>query len=405
MISQPRLALPTACALAASGLLLLSCAEADAGKKEREERRAAKAAAEAPTPGGGNCKAPAPKDARLAAGLEHYLRGEWNEALAPLRAWAGEPDAAEDPAAGRGYYSLGYAMTATRRPQASTAWYAKAEPLLVKSAEENPNLEDLYYLASLYRTRREPGKQLDVVSRALGLLESGKLCPATDGDDDFRISRLLSFAGRDEEREARLRSAVEKYEQGLGSVASYHALALQELGETARRAGDVATWEANLRKATELDPSIPNVHRSLGLALLQRGALAEAAEYWRKNWRRERSNGNALIYGVRVLLTNSRYAERFGDEHRIGNLGEHTKEALEENAVFEARQMAEAQQALASGTLGPEEKVAKELARDVAHYRLSQFLTEYVKRELDLSEFALQNGLLPAIHGSNLPRR
>ena len=388
----------------AAALVLVSCEEAGAGKKKKD-RKADKAAAEGPAPGGGNCKAAAPTDARLAEGLEHYLEGDWNAALAPLRQWGDSPEAAKDPAAGRGFYSLGYALTATRRPQASDAWYAKAEPILVASSNENPNLEDLYYLASLYRTRREAGKQLDVVSKALGLVESGRLCPAADGDDDFRISRLLSFAGREDERMARLKAAVEKYAKGQGSVASYHALALQELGEAARRDGDFETWESHLRTAAQLDPSIPNVHRSLGLAMLKRGALDEAAEYWRRNWRYERNDGNGLVYCVRVLQTNRALAERLGEEGRITNLADYTKEALEQNAIYEAKQMAAASAAIAGGGLSAEDEAAKRQAHDVAQYRFVQLLTEYVAREQDLAEFALQNGLLPAIHGAGLPSR
>ena len=273
-----RPALPVLVALLSAGLLLVSCDEADAGKKKREKKKA-KAAAAAPVPGSGNCKAAAPASAQLAAGLDMYLLGDWRGALGPLAEWGNSDEAASDPAAGRGFYSLGYAYAATRQNRHSAGWYDRSEPLLAKSAEETPNLEDLYYLSSLYRTRNDPAKQLAVVSKTLGLIEGGQVCAATDGDDDFRISRLLSFAGRNDERRARLEQAVEKYAKGQGRVASYHALALQELGEHARRTGDVATWEKNLRLAAGLDPAIPNVHRSIGLAMLKRGAIAEAGEY------------------------------------------------------------------------------------------------------------------------------
>jgi hypothetical protein len=401
-VTVNRSALPVLLALLSAGLLLASCESADAKRKKKGKKKPA--AVEAPVPGSGNCKATPPASADLAAGLDKYLLGDWRGALGPLAAWGKSPEAAEDPAAGRGFYSLGYAHAATRQNQHSQAWYDRAEPLLVKSSEETPNLEDLYYLASLYRTRNDPAKQLAVVSKTLGLIEGGQVCAATDGDDDFRISRLLSFAGRNDERRARLEQAVEKYAKGQGRVASYHALALQELGEHARRTGDVATWEKNLRLAAGLDPAIPNVHRSIGLAMLKRGAIAEAGEYWRLNWRKERNDGNGLIYSVRVLKANVNYQKRFGQEQIIANLAEFTKEALEQNALFEARKMAQVAAKLADG-LNEEETAAVQLEHDVAHYRMVQLLTAYIAGENDLQEFALQNGLLPAIHGAGLPKR
>ena len=236
MLADHRLAACLHGLLAASLLLVCSCEDAGAGREKNKKKDAASPVA-ALVAGAGNCKAPAPVDERLAKGLALYLEGEWQSALAPLQAWSGSEGADRDPAAGRGYYSLGYALTATRRPQLADAWNAKAEPLLASSAETSPNLEDLYYLASLHRTRRETGKQLDTVSKALALLEAGTLCPATDGDDDFRVARLLSFAGREAEKAARLEQAVAKYARGLGRVVSYRALALQELGEAARQIG------------------------------------------------------------------------------------------------------------------------------------------------------------------------
>lgn len=397
-----RPALPVLALLVSAGLLLASCEDADAARKNRDKKK--KAAVETPVPGAGNCKAPAPASADLAAGLELYLVGDWRGALEPLAAWGNSEDSASDPAAGRGFYSLGFASTATRQERHAQGWYDRAEPLLEASAEQAPNLEDLYYLASLYRTLNDPAKQLATVSKTLSLIESGQVCPATDGDDDFRISRLLSFAGRDEDRRSRLEQAVQKYAQGQGKVASYHALALQELGERARQEGDLARWEELLTQAAALDPSIPNVHRNLGLAKLKRGAMAEAAEYWRLNWRKERNDGNSLIYAVRILLAAVTLEKRFGDEHRIENLEAYTKDALEQNSVFEARKMATMASKLA-GELEDEEEKAARLEHDVAHYRFVQFLTQYVSDENDLQEFALQNGLLPAIHGTGLPKR
>jgi len=397
-----RPSVPVLVALLSVVSLLVSCDDADAKRKKRGKKK--EAVVESPVPGSGNCKAPAPTSADLAAGLEMYLLGDWRGALDPLAAWGHSAEAENDPAAGRGFYSLGYAYTATRQDRHSAQWYERAQPLLAKSAEETPNLEDLYYLSSLYRTRNDPAKQLATVSQALSLLESGQVCPASDGDDDFRISRLLSFAGRDAERHGRLEQAVAKYDSGQGRVASYHALALQELGGHARRDGDFATWETLLTKAAALDPTIPNVHRNLGLAMLKRGAVEEAAEYWRKNWRLERNDGNGLIYAVRVLQANKKYRARFGEQHRIENLDDYSKEALEQNAIFENKNMAKAAASVAGGLTGEEAEAAR-LEHDLAHYRLVQLLTEYIASERDLQEFALQNGLLPAIHGTGLPKR
>jgi hypothetical protein len=395
---------PLGCGLLVAGLLLSACEEASAKRKKRRAAREGAQEAESPTPGGGTCKAPAPKDARLAEGLELYLAGDWRAAREPLLAWAGAPEADRDPAAGRGYYSLGYALTALRSPQQATAWYDRAEPLLSRAAAEEPTLEDLYYLSSLHRNRQQPGLQLEVVSRALQLLDAGTLCPVPDADDHFRAARLMAFAGRDEERRQHLEKAVELYAAGQGRVTAYHALALHELGEQARRDGDLDAWETRMRRAAELDPTIPGVHRSLGLALLKRGATEEAAEYWRRHWRQERGGGNGLVYAVRILQSHVLYRKRFGDEHRIDNLAEHTKEALEQNAIYEAGRVARLRQELAAEP-AEEEATKKRLEHDLAHYRMVQLLTEYVARDQDLQEFALQNGLLPAIHGAGLPRR
>lgn len=353
------------------------------------------------------CDAAGPVQPDLRTGLELYVRGEWQEAARALKKWAAHEDATKDPAAGRGFYALAFADRMSGRPQAAEGWLARGRPLLEARVASSPSLEDWYYLASLHRMAGDSRAQLGVVADFLRAASEERVCPDADGDDLFRMARLQGFAGRDEARAAALEAAAEKYEKGDGSILAYRALATKELGEAALSAGDDEAAARHLAVAAELDPSQPGVHRKLGLALLRLDRPGAAAAHWRQSWRKERDGGNDLLYAVRVLMDVTRYRERFGDEHALEDLDEYTVPALEQNARHEATEyQAKAAAATALEAEGGEgeELEALRLARDIADYRMNQLLAEYVERDEDLAEFALQNGLLGAIHHRQLPR-
>lgn len=352
------------------------------------------------------CQAPAPEHPDLVAGLALYDEGQWAEAADRLGTWASGEGAETDPAAARGLYCLSYALNASRQSTAASAAADRALALLVRRARSGGSLEELYYLAALQSARNEIAAQLSIVSRVMREHEAGRLCPSPDGDDLFRLARLYGWANRAEREIEFLRRSQEAHAEGRGSIGAYRSLGAKELGEALLSAGDAAAAATHLRAAAELDRTIPGVHRLLGMALIAQGELKAAADHWRRNWRHERQGGNDLLYVVRVLDDNVRYQRRFGTEHAIEGLTEHTLPALEQNAVLEARTfLTLTQETAAARERGEELPPEKATARDVADYRMNQFLLEYVRRGEDLAEFALQNGLLAAIHHRSLPRR
>jgi tetratricopeptide (TPR) repeat protein len=362
------------------------------------------AAAAAAGPPKAPCKEPAPKDPALVAGLDHYLAGRWGDAVTSLKSWAETAGADSEPAAGRGFYSLAYALVQSGQRQAAGTWFGKAQPVLeAPPSDGRPgiSLEADYYLASLHENRGDAAAQLQVVARALRELEAGTLCPDPDGDDLFRQARLMGFAGRQAEKVKLLERAEAAYAAGSGAVTTYRVLLHQELGRAARDAGDVAAWERHFTAAAALDPKTAGVHLGLGLAKLRQGDVKGAADHWRRTWRLERQNGNALVYAVAVLDKVVRHRGALGEAHRITNLADYTMPALEENALQRGRELARAVEALAAaGTPPPAELEAQ---RTVADYEMAQFLTEMIARGADIQEFALRSGLVGAIMARDLP--
>jgi hypothetical protein len=111
------------------------------------------------------------------------------------------------------------------------------------------------------------------------------------------------------------------------------------------------------------------------------------------------------MYAIPVMQKILAFRAKPGMEPLTG-LSQFTVPALEQNAISEAKIFGTLQQekaaAQAAGTPFPPGKEA-ELA--AAEYRSLQYMLEYVTRGEDLQEFALQNGLLPIIHGRSLPSR
>lgn len=394
------IALATAAALLASGWATPSDA-----REPREKRARGKAQATA-RPAAPGCKEPAAKDPALASGLEAYAAGRMPDAAAQLAAWAAKPGADEDPGAARGLYSLAFAQRATGNSAAAAAILDRVEPLLRARIETAPSLEAWYYLQGVSQMRGDTAGQLGAVSSALKALEAG-LCAQRDGDDWFRVARLHAFAGNAAAKSEALGRASETYAalpQGAPAP-QYRALVEKELGDAALTSNDLESAEKHLAVAAKLDPSIPGVHRQLGLTYLRRGNIDAAAQHWRSNWRNEREGGNSFMYALPVMNKILQHRTK-GTAEPLTGLSQYTLPALEENAKTEAQEFLvlkqELAEAQAAGAALDPEKVAR---MDAAEYRCLQYLLEYVTRGQDLQEFALQNGLLPVIHGKGLPTR
>lgn len=369
----------------------------------RDERPARGGRAPKPAAPVAACKGPAPKDADLAAGLALYAMSDWSSAAMKLGAWAAMPGSDADPAAARGLYALAYAARTARWGDSGAAAMTRARAILEARPEAERTLEDWYYLQGLRQMAGDQAGQLTAVTTALRAAEAGALCAQRDGDDWFRLARFYGFAENLAKRSEALAAAAAAYDAApAGAPAQYRGLAERDLGEAALTSNDLESAERHLALAAKLDPSMQGVHRQLGLVYLRRGKLEEAAEHWRLNWKREGEGGNMILYALPVIRRVIDYRARPAIQ-RMAGLSAYTKAALEQDAVAEAKTMLglrqEAEKAkLAEQPFPPEKQ--KEL--ETADYRLNELLLEYVTRGHDIQEFALQNGLLPAIHGHDL---
>ena len=386
--------------LAIGIVVLLVAAGADArdkpkaAKRERAPRKAAEKA-----PDRTRCEDSLPSDPDLVAGFAAHAKADWPLAAKHLHAWATRPGAEADPAAARGFYSLSHAMRARGQAGRAAEFARKARDILVARAETAPSLEAYYYLASAHAALGDTSAQLEVVSRALRDIDGGLLCPSPDGDDVFRMARLAGAAGHRDREMDLMEKASALYAGGRGEMVAYRALAVRAMADRARDAGDLAGAQVHYEVAALMDPSIPDVHRDLGLVLIRQGKVREAAQYWGKNWSKERNDGNALMYSVPLLGAVTVFRERFGEQHVV-DTKPFTGPALEQNAISEGKKVLELRAAIARAAasgLAPDPAQADALA--VAEYRTHQFLLEMLLRGADLPAFALQNGLLPGIHG------
>ena len=383
-------------ALVLVGLLLVAAGATARERPPRERARERKGKpARAKAEEKSRCKEPAPVDATLAAGLSAYAKADWVEAAKHLYTWAATPGAESDPAAARGLYSLSYAMRARGQAGKGAEYARRAKDLLLARADAQPSLEAYYYLSSAHQLLGDAPAQLEIVAKAIKEADEGALCPRPDADDTFRLARLVSAAGHGEREMELVRKASALYAQGKGEQAAYRALIEKALGDEARDKGDAAKAVEHYRTAAATDPSVGNVHRDLGFALIRQGMVREAAEYWGKNWTKERNDGNALMYAVPILGTVARHRERFGTEHVV-DTSSYTTPALEQNAISEGKRVLELRAAAAGSEGGQSDELA------IAEYRTGQFLLELLVRGADLPAFALQNGLLPVIHGRTL---
>lgn len=380
---------------------------AEAAKKDRkkEPRKAQDQAAPAPAKG---CKEPAPVNAQLAAGLASYVAGRWDEAAATLLAWSETPDADKDPAAARGFYALSYALRTARGPSAGLPALNRARPLLEARTKADPTLEAWYYLQGLHQMTSDQAAQLTAVSTAIRSVEAGEICATRDGDDWFRLARLYGFAGNEAKKSECMRAAGEAFSKlpADAPASPYRPLVEKELGDAALRSNDLPAAEEHLAMAAKLDPTIPGVHKQLGLVMLQRGKIQAAADHWRRTWKIERDGGNGFMYALPVMNKVLAYRALKDFEEPLTGLSQFSIPALEQNAITEGKQFltlrADQENAIKENVPFPDEKVKQMKS---AEYKCLQYLLEYVTRGSDLQEFALQNGLLPVIHGRDLPTR
>ena len=397
---------PVAVSLVVTSCLMIASAHAGSEKPGRKSPRGKNSSATAATPVAPDlsCKEPAAVDPGLIAGLAAYNAGKWPEAFTGLSAWAARPEAETDPAAGRGLYSLSYAARVAGNLPAADKAAQRAEPLLRARIATAHSVEGAYYLQAIYQMRGDEASQLGVISATLKAVDAGTTCKRPGADDLFRIARMRGFAGNRSEQLADLEKAAAMYAADP-TPSPYRAITEREIGQARLDAGDVAGGVEHLAAAARLEPTMSGVHRAYGIALIKAGKLAEASEWWKTNWRNERDNGNSLIYAIPVLESVVRLQPRLAASG-IQGLSDYTTQALELNSEVEAKRYLEiaakrAEARKAGGDLAPDDA----LAIDVAELRMSQLLVAYVAQGMDLQEFALQKGLLPAILRRELPKR
>ena len=163
--------------------------------------------------------------------------------------------------------------------------------------EKRPDTEDAYRkLALVYWRTQRPALAVETLETALRngitqpevrirlaqyLAESGQPAKAiallekdAGGDPDaiLTLGNALTIAGRNAD-------AVRAYARLL-QLDPENATAYENMGVAQLQARDVRAAEASLRRAIQLDPSLPAAHTALGVLLAQTGRKAEAIEMW-----------------------------------------------------------------------------------------------------------------------------
>jgi tetratricopeptide (TPR) repeat protein len=334
------------------------------------------------------CKEPAATDDRLAAGLRLYEQGDWRGSLDPLTRWAKGPDAASDAAAGRGYYALAYALRMSGRPLEAAPWSAEARTVLTPHYEQSLSLEGFYYLASIADSRQARDEAKLVAKHAL---HDDGACPSPDGDDLFRLARLNAYAGNDDEATRLMTLAVEAFAAGRGHVKAYEPLAHASLAADLVASKKYAEALVHLRAAAELDPSMPRIHRAVGLTMLRLGDVAGAASYWREHATPEVDGddiGDAGLLLDRIVAT--RAAD--GAPPAAAGLSGLDRAALDQRAREACAAWLDlSRKAGRSSGSGDAAADAERAVLDV--------LLEYVERGENVARVAQDNGVTKVLHG------
>jgi superkiller protein 3 len=165
--------------------------------------------------------------------------------------------------------------------------------------EKRPDTEDAYRkLALVYWRAQQPKLAIETLETALkngitqpevrirlaqNLAESGQPAKAiallekdagSDPDALLTLGNALTIAGRNAD-------AVRVYARLL-ELDPTNATAYENMGVAQLQGRDVRAAEASLRRAIQLDPSLPAAHTALGVLLAQTGRKAEAVDMWKR---------------------------------------------------------------------------------------------------------------------------
>lgn len=143
---------------------------------------------------------------------------------------------------------------------------ARAETLYRQILANHPDLvEALYLLGTLLAQRGDYPDALPL------LLKATRLNP--------RHSRALNNLGITQHKLGQLNRSTEHYQAALALDPDY-AEARSNLGDVLREQGEFAAAERELRRAIALDARHAEAHNNLGLCLMQAGKWAEAESAW-----------------------------------------------------------------------------------------------------------------------------
>jgi len=192
--------------------------------------------------------------ARLNAAIEHYRKGEWDEAVGVAEKLARE------------------------RPEMSMAKDLLA--LVLQQTEHGAQAEQVL------RDAVAAGTASDTMKKRLGLMlsEKGEAAEAVrllSAFADTNDPALLNAYGIALADLGRPRLAVQQFQRAL-QIDPKNALAFQNLGIVALRAGDINAAGINLTRALELNPKMPRALNTLGVVHARRNDLPRAVDAWQR---------------------------------------------------------------------------------------------------------------------------
>jgi arylsulfatase A-like enzyme/lipopolysaccharide biosynthesis regulator YciM len=192
--------------------------------------------------------------ARLNAAIEHHRKGEWDEAVAVAEKLARE------------------------RPEMSLARDLLARVL--QQTEHGAQAEEVL------REAVAAGTASDAMKKRLGLMlsekgeaaEAVRLLAAFAATNDPALLNAYGIALADL---GRPREAVQQFQRAL-QLDPRNALAFQNLGIVALRAGNVDAAGQNLTRALELNPKLPRALNTLGVVFARRNDFPRAVDAWQR---------------------------------------------------------------------------------------------------------------------------
>jgi len=331
------------------------------------------------------CKEPMAADAKLAEGLRLYEGGNWRASYDQLARWAKAPDAAKDPAAGRGFYALSYALRMSGKPLEAAPWTAQAQAALERVTESERSIEGFYYLASIADSRQASDEVARLAKRAI----AEGACGSPDGDDLFRLARLNVFAGNADEGTRLMTLAAEALAAGKGRVVTYQPLAHSSLAAELVAQKKHAEALTHLRKAADLDPSLPRIHRAVGLTMLRLGDVAGAGAYWRAE-ARPAVDGDDIDDATLLLerVVSARSAD--GAAAAASDLATLERAALDQRARETSAAWLDLSRKAGRSQRSPEVVAAERRVLDV--------MMEYLQRGENVTRIVQANGVTRLLH-------